>query len=1326
MPHASRVPRPSPLAPRPSERGVALVITLVLLSIITFMAVTFLVLSRNQHGAVATETDQAVARLAAESARDRAIAQLLAPILASTNEFNYGLLASANYINPGGFVSGISSPLNVSYNYASGAPLNLNDALQNLTNLLYDPRPPVFIVTNALAVKSNEFRYYLDLNRNRRADPNGLQPVVVRNPQGGLSFYNLSGNLVPYQWPPPSGILSNYFVGDPEWIGVLRHPEFAHSADNPFVSRYAYLVVPAGQTLDLNNIHNDAKRLDFNKEFDGFLRDQGALTAEINLAAFLADLNTNFWPSYQYIPVTPTENPSQLSNLGLAFEDASALLRYRYNGSLNSLASVSALFPGNGSTALNGANAFGQDFIDGYSAGPVMLGTLWPVGSTDPDSLRKNFSWSGADNPNHFYTTQDLFDQSKTRPPSLPPKAPSFTDRLTMAGTNLDSYNSYTFYRLLSQLGTDSDTEPGGKINLNYCNVDANGYVVPNMATNFRPWQPAQFLTNAAIRLLADAGYMVGPPNSTSTLLVLGSNYVNGAFIPITNLHIPIWPTNFYTPSVHRILQLAANMYDATTNRFVIPTATNGFPTVFRPIFSPGPAGGGKGGGNQICIIGYQEVTDTTLAFTSVLPHDLSDPNDLAVKPTDMVYGIPLVIGAKKGFPNFNKLDMQMLVQVTRKLQFHRPGASTTADVNEIDQMFVVGISNALGVEAWNSYATAYPRNIQLVVWPDISVLVTNLETRKWLNAPPVLSRWRLYPSPVTMTIAPNAWPGYNPTFPQYSFQVPVLTNLVFLSNMTYQAASDQFVPLTGTFERHIGTTNFHVPHWQLKLKPRLRFALVDTSANRIVDYVNLAANTDLDITAALTTGGACGTPYTPDGSNGGMWCTNRANGATADYIPTFGIQNQIEASLGHTAANWNASTHEFPAGMSVSDAIAFFSGQFQPGYLRSSNTFSTPYQPFRNLYLVTSWEANDPLVHYTVGDLTDLVQTNFMVDNLNPAPTPVGQINDRYEPWGGNPSGRSSSPVKLDMTVKDPLMLRSDNWDFPTNKFPNVGWLGRVHRGTPWQTVYLKSFGINNYPTWFKNWQTWSGNGQVVTNTGQLSPYLVGFNALANDAYFSQPTNDWHLLDLFTTALNDNATRGQLSVNQTNLAAWSAVLSGVIVLTNNLNWLPIQPAGVYDPSNPTNWPPLVRLVNGLNIARYNNNPRHVFSRLSDILATPELTTASPFLNTNNLPSLMNNGLNDAAYERLPQQIAGLLKGDSVPRFVIYSFGQTLKPESTRAIVKSGPFAGLCTNYQIVAETATRTVVRFEGVQPSWGANPPVITNLHPVIESFNVLPPDL
>jgi hypothetical protein len=1322
------------------ERGVALVITLVLLSVITFMTVAFLVLTRSQHGSVGTETDQAGARFAADAARERAITELIIPILASTNEFNYGLLVSTNYVNSEGFDQSLPAappvvvnPTNVNYDVtrsgASVSSLPLNQQLQNLANLLYNPRAPVFIVTNALVVRSNEFRFYLDLNRNGFYDPNGLQPVI--NPLGG--YYDLNGNLVPYSWPPPPNIQRNFFVGDPEWIGVLRRPEFAHSADNPFIYRYAYLVVPAGQTLDLNCIHNQARNTTTTFDSLEFLRDQGVGTFEINLAAFLYDLNTNSYAwggQYLYDPI------GGFPAAGNAFLDAGSLLAYRYGmnpqNKLFTLANVSQLYP------FVGPNAFTRDFIDGYSAGPVMSGTSWPpsLPATDRDSGRVARPWAGAESPNHFYSTQDLFDKNKTAL-GIAPGIFTFTDRLINTATNKSSYDRTTFYRLLSQLGTDSAPEPSGKMNVNYCNVDALGYVVPNKATNFLAWPPTQFFTNAAIRLLTDAGYTVGAPYSTSNILV--TNFVGG--IVVTNLQIQIWPTNYYTPSVHRLLQLTANIYDATTNR--LDTGYPYLPTVMQPLFQSYALGSGKAPG--IYIIGYQEVTNATQYFTnSGTPLDLSDlPNIAALSKTasfSAVYGIPLVIGAKKGLPNFNEFAMHSQLQVTRKLQFHRPGTSTIDPVNEIDQMFVVGISNVFGVEGWNSYATQFPRSLQLIVWPDISVTVSNVGVTP--ATPLRISRFQLT---VATNIPAIMWAGYNQTLPQSSFQVPVMTNLVFLSNMTYLAAGGgSFIPKTGQFERQQGTTNFYVPNWKFTMRTRLRFAVVDTSItpNRIVDYVNLASDTITNVMDAMSSGGACGDSYTPNGSNGSMWCTNRMHGINLNSVPTYGINNQIEASMGHIKVDWNSSTHEFPSGMSVDDAITFFRGQFIPGFAQSSNTFATPYQPFRNVYLVTSWQANDPLVHYTAGDLVNPWTPAFMADSLAPLPTAsLGQLNKRYEPWGGSPVSDSGSLTKYDMTLKDALVSQSDNWDFPTNKFPNVGWLGRVHRGTPWQTVFFKSFGFTNYATWFNNWRAWSGNGQLVTNWGQFSTnvlplYVFGTPAGVGwyDSLITQPTNDWHLLDLFTTALNDNATRGQLSINQTNLAAWSAVLSGVLVFTNTvdtagkpvLNPLTILPAGYYDPYAPSNWPPLVRLYNGINFARSNNSPRHAFSRLSDILAVPELTMASPFLNTVGLPSPLqplNGGLNDEAYERLPQQIAGLLKADSVPRFVIYAFGQTLKPESTRAIVKSGPFVGLCTNYQVVAESATRTVVRFEGVPPNHGTN--AITTLHPVIESFNLLPPD-
>ena len=158
--------------------------------------------------------------------------------------------------------------------------------------------------------------------------------------------------------------------------------------------------------------------------------------------------------------------------------------------------------------------------------------------------------------------------------------------------------------------------------------------------------------------------------------------------------------------------------------------------------------------------------------------------------------------------------------------------------------------------------------------------------------------------------------------------------------------------------------------------------------------------------------------------------------------------------------------------------------------------------------------------------------------------------------PWGGNPvlPGADQNPYNL--ALKDPLVRQSDDWDFPTYKFPSVGWLGRVHRGTPWQTVYLKSRDIL---------QETQVNGSTRTTRDQHLGTVDGRHAqLANgqnyDAVNTAPAQDRLLFDVFTTALNDNATRGQLSVNvgagdpspQAGLAAWSALFSGVMVLSNN------------------------------------------------------------------------------------------------------------------------------------------------------------------------------
>src|SRR5665213_3189219 len=87
--------------------GMALVITLIMLSVTLVMAIAFLAVSNRERVSVTTSTDQANARLATESALAAAQSQILANVLGSGGgTYNFGLIVSTNYINAYGFVAG--------------------------------------------------------------------------------------------------------------------------------------------------------------------------------------------------------------------------------------------------------------------------------------------------------------------------------------------------------------------------------------------------------------------------------------------------------------------------------------------------------------------------------------------------------------------------------------------------------------------------------------------------------------------------------------------------------------------------------------------------------------------------------------------------------------------------------------------------------------------------------------------------------------------------------------------------------------------------------------------------------------------------------------------------------------------------------------------------------------------------------------------------------------------------------------------------------------------------------------------------------------------
>ena len=234
--------RKSSIINRKSERGIALIITLILLSVTLVMAIAFLAISRRERGSVSTSTDTATARLAADSALASAEAQIVANMLSTTNPYDFGLIVSTNYISAAPFQTAppaaYANPINVNYYDSSGNLLTGTALQQNIANLYYLPRAPVFVQTNTDTAKPFDFRFYLDLNQNGKFDDSGSGVPDVDN------FGNTNGTISE--------------VGDPQWIGVLERPDTPHGPNNHFLSRYAFIAMPAGNSLDLNYIHNAA------------------------------------------------------------------------------------------------------------------------------------------------------------------------------------------------------------------------------------------------------------------------------------------------------------------------------------------------------------------------------------------------------------------------------------------------------------------------------------------------------------------------------------------------------------------------------------------------------------------------------------------------------------------------------------------------------------------------------------------------------------------------------------------------------------------------------------------------------------------------------------------------------------------------------------------------------------------------------------------------------------------------------------------------------------------------------------------------------------
>ncbi len=1314
--------------------GVALVITLLMLSVITFLAVAFLSMTQRNRASIGAGLDQTSARTLADAAQARAEAEIMANMLAHGDPYYYDYMVSQFYrgSSNNGPTIGSYDPNNANYEYfLTQAGGNYNSSArggaawaQNIANLYYDPCPPVFIVTNpALYPANSDFRFWVDINRNGRFETNGFITNILDNGKANTN--------------------SLWAYGEPEWIGILRDPLHPHSSSNQFIGRYAYMVLPIGKTLDLNYIGNFLKgpyiqnssgptnnsaAYDFYP--DGFARDQGIGSWELNLAGVFEDLNqwayeTPMIGSYpgslirSYNPYTynPPEFVSAVvvnPNSGSAFSDAQAIIHYRYGNPFYGLATLQQNFQYFGSSNFSYAG-FQSNVMDLYclASSPTnyIPGGNGVVGNF-PAQTPLN-PWPGSYQTNLFFDIQDLFDPTKT--------SAYFTNRLLLASERTNSYDRYTFQRLLTVLGTGSTPEYGvwinndyfgytyptinqslrTKVNINFDNSSQirnprAPYVLMPNPTNLYSWSPIGFFTNAAELLLRSQTF--GYSNiifQSPTMAQNASNPVIWAQFGLTN--IPIYRTNQpgirYNASVHRMLQLAANIYDATVDTHIASAsfAKGGtpppfrYPSVFRPVFGLGTNGTNIG----INITGYVQMSGYNAAAQIITNayYDLPTAYSMLLRNSTLgsninIWGIPWIVGANKGLPQFYQYSYDSGFIYQRKLLFQRAAANASIPNTNVppqytNQFYTMSMTNNFGMDAFNPYPTPFTGSIaegggtSVYISNFITITITNNYNSQIL---PIYIT-NVYP-PLNLATKTFQWTGWSGGNAQNGFQTFFNSNMTILPPCYYSESQKALVLLTNGFlAGDLQQTHWPVYNWTVNITNHVVYALFDGPLAKgvLLDYVNLGPfGSSLPIEHILDTASASGSPGGAFGGGGsgvlgGLWV--RGNATDAPNSPASqGMLNQIQQGM------TNATYQNDMKGVAANSInLPYHAGFF----------FGDPAPAIAVVTNMPVFVANDPMVHYTIDDLINPGIVSYAA--LAPPPVPMvtntlGVVNaTRYLPWGANGVSTIGSN---DMLYRDPLMFSATNWDFPTNKFPGIGWLGRVHRGTPWQTIYLKADNPANSTTptnlWASSWVT--------------TPWFAPEHA--PETY---PTNDWKLLDLFTCAPNDDAVRGLLSVNQTNVAAWAALYAGVMAPTNSTDTTQILPGDVYNlvdasvPNTINDWR-----------ANYTNG---VFHHIGEILGAPALTTQSPFLAMHNVSA---TSVNDEIVERIPQQTMGLVKLGE-PQFVILSWGQSLKPKGA-PYLGNDVNKGIYTNYEITGEFETRTVCHL------------VHTNgLKMVVDSFNV-----
>jgi len=374
-------------------------------------------------------------------------------------------------------------------------------------------------------------------------------------------------------------------------------------------------------------------------------------------------------------------------------------------------------------------------------------------------------------------------------------------------------------------------------------------------------------------------------------------------------------------------------------------------------------------------------------------------------------------------------------------------------------------------------------------------------------------------------------------------------------------------------------------------------------------------------------------------------------------------------------------------------------------GELNKANGLLKPYGGESVEY---SWQADDPVLNgrwldykrYCNGvrnpglrsDDLPRKQLVYTTSGLPPTPpsfTNMGRHNPGSEPWDVSKDVGANLTLVDNHPYKDPGVSGFNNWDFPSSGYlKGIGDLGRVHRGTPWQTIYFKAAPTNTVieltnnalsdpdDRILKEWvHTRTRYGLLgdheycspIENRANTKLVKANFEFLYKQNYAKY---DIWIPDVFNVFPDESEfQRGLLSINQTQYPAWAAAMTGI----------PLGGGMYVSPGTD-----MEKTVGYINNARGEKR----WNSYSDVLNVGALSSESDYLPAN------VGGRTEEQYEALTRGLLPLLRFEDEERFVAYVYSQVLRP------ARRGIVLGMVTNYKVVGEAAARTVFRLEGNPP--------------------------